>query len=301
MRKIAILVNVGAGSAGEEEAEQRYWDELCQEAGLDAHIELVKGGDLVQRCQELADSKRFDVIAAAGGDGTQSTVAGVLHERDHCMGVLPRGTLNHFSKDLGIPQTMPEALAVLHHGEECRVDLAEVNGRIFVNNSSIGIYSKAVLERDQALRRGGNKWVHMTRAFFKQWLSFPTYRVRIESDAFKGLRKASLLFIGNNRYELAFPKPGTRNALDGGLLCLYIPRATTRMGLVRQSIRAWLGLAFKDTDFDTLDSAHIRIDSKRSRLTVSIDGEVTSMRPPLDYRILPKALRVMAPQTKPHE
>lgn len=294
--RVAIIANAGAGSAGEKDEEVRFWDSAISRSGLDAKAFLVPGPELLDTARRLADSGDYDVIAASGGDGTLSAVAGALTGRtDVVMGLLPRGTLNHFSKDLNIPQEIDESLPILQTGIVKSVDVATLNDRVFINNSSVGMYSQAVADRDRALEEGGNKWVEMTRAMLKQWWQFRVYRLRIECGGFEGSRKTPLLFVGNNRYELAFPKPGTRNSLEDGILCLYIPRTTSRWGLFRLSIRAWLGFAFRDRDFDTIDTHKITIRSKKVRLTVSVDGEVASFALPLKYSIQPKALRVMVP------
>jgi diacylglycerol kinase family enzyme len=88
---------------------------------------------------------------AGGGDGTSGTVAAVLVDTNVALGVLPMGTRNPFAKDLGNPLDRKPAVRTLFTGRIDCVDVAEVNGRVFVNNSSIGIYPQIARERNHAV------------------------------------------------------------------------------------------------------------------------------------------------------
>jgi diacylglycerol kinase family enzyme len=104
-----------------------------------------------------------------------------------------------------------------------------------------------------------------------------------------------LLFVGNNDYRLDIGAPGQRESLDDGQLCVLVMRKKTRTGLIAASIRALFGRARKD-EMVRLDGVErLRVDSRRSQLPVSLDGEVVSSAPPLDYKIRKQVLRVIAP------
>ena len=105
-----------------------------------------------------------ELVVAGGGDGTLSAVAAALVGTDTALGVLPMGTLNHFAKDLGIPLKLEKAVQTLFTGKIARVDVGEVNGRIFLNNSSIGFYPRIVQARKREQRRGRSKWVAFAQA-----------------------------------------------------------------------------------------------------------------------------------------
>ncbi len=99
-----------------------------------------------------------EIIVAGGGDGTVSAVASVVCKTDKTLGVLPLGTLNNFSKDLGIPQNIEDAVKIIAGNKVKTIDVGEVNGRIFINNSSIGLYPHIVKRREAQQRLGYGKW-----------------------------------------------------------------------------------------------------------------------------------------------
>jgi diacylglycerol kinase family enzyme len=110
-------------------------------------VRVTPGKSLREAAARAVADPTCAVVVAGGGDGTVNAVAGVLAGTEKPLGVLPLGTLNHFAKDLGIPHEVERAVQLLGTGAPRRVDVAEVNGRVFVNNSSIGVYPLAVRER----------------------------------------------------------------------------------------------------------------------------------------------------------
>ena len=123
---------------------------------------------LAEAALESAKAGEIDAVVVGGGDGSIRTVAGVLAGSEVPLGILPLGTLNHFAKDLGIPLHLGEAAEVIAKGAQRDVDLAEVNGETFINNSWIGIYPYMVLDRER--RRAHHKvakWMAMVPALFR--------------------------------------------------------------------------------------------------------------------------------------
>src|SRR3954471_9052580 len=114
------------------------------------------GGDIPDLCHE-AKARAPAVIIAGGGDGTINAVAGVCVESGIPLGVLPLGTLNHFAKDMGIPLQTESAVETLLGGNVVHVDVGEVNGKLFLNNSSVGLYPSIVREREKWQRNGDSK------------------------------------------------------------------------------------------------------------------------------------------------
>src|SRR5688572_12855412 len=149
MMNLIVLLNAKAGSvtstALREEAERVRQAFLGH--GVDVHVRPVAGFQLAKEAKHAATAG-VDAVVAAGGDGTISSIAGVLAGGKVPLGVLPLGTLNHFAKDLGIPLDLSAAAKVILEGHVREVDVAEVNGHVFINNSSIGIYPQVVRDRD---------------------------------------------------------------------------------------------------------------------------------------------------------
>jgi len=294
---IAVIVNGGSGGGND----QALVDQLAghfEAAGLHAEIELAHGGDEIITAVGNAVARRPPLIVAGGGDGTVSTVAAALVDTGIAFGVLPLGTLNHFAKDLGIPLELADAVAVLAHGEAGRVDVGEVNGRIFVNNSGLGLYPDIVHDRERQqkrLRRG--KWPAFVWATLSALRRYPFLFVALVVDGKEVLRKTPFVFIGNNEYRMEGFAIGERSGLEDGLLSLYVAQRPGRWRLVQLALRALTGRLRQARDFDAITATDIVVQSKRKRIRVATDGEVTVMTPPLKYRVRPASLIVMRPRT----
>ena len=137
--KIEVIVNSGSGP-GHEDGIQQVLTEAFKAAGVDAKINLARTGSEVTTLAQQAAKGDADTVVAGGGDGTISSVAAALIGKDKRLGILPFGTMNHFAKDLFIPLELEGAIGTIVAGHETKVDVGEVNGEIFINNSSLGLY-----------------------------------------------------------------------------------------------------------------------------------------------------------------
>lgn len=277
--------------------------------GTDPHLvedEFAKAGVLVA-VYEVGDERSpleaarqavrdgAETIVAAGGDGTVSAVASVAVEHDRTIGVVPIGTLNHFALDLGIPLEVPAAVRIIESAKTKEVDVGELNGRVFVNNSSLGVYPQVVQLRERQQRRGWAKW---TAFFWAVWATIeriPFLAVRLTAEAAAMVHRTPLVFVGNNDYALSGLRAGTRECMTGGNLCLHVVKARSGWELVRRSFAILLGLARGPDEIESLQTREAWVESRRRDVDVSLDGEVVAMEPPLHYRILPRALRVIVP------
>jgi diacylglycerol kinase family enzyme len=244
----------------------------------------------------LARRGDLDAVVAAGGDGTVSAVAaGVVGSgADVMLGVIPLGTLNHFSKDLGI-KDVESAIDAIAKGETRRVDVGEVNGRVFINNSSIGLYPEIVVQRDEERHaKKIGKWHAMLRAAWLILVRFPLLHVAIALAGKVFSARTPVVFVGNNEYEINVLKLGVRKRLDGGALSVYTFKTTSRLRMLWVALKEILQRGNPpELEVHAVDRADI-VTSKRT-VKVALDGEVTRMRPPLTYRSVPGALRVFAP------
>jgi len=294
--KATVLVNRESGLSDADERRLEGEVRAAFEAvGVDADVRLVLGESLADEAR-AALARRVDVVVAAGGDGTMNAIASVLAGRDTPMGILPRGTLNHFAKDLGIPLDLASAARVIAEGRIVAVDVGRVDDRIFLNNSSLGVYARALVQRDAQRRRFGmKKWTAMALAVLKTFRRSPMLQVRLVTGEQSNVRKAPLVFIGNNHYQLDLFNVGRRARLDQGKLSLYVVNTATRWRFIKLVFRAAVGRLRQSRDFDQESVTELRIETRRSRLHVALDGEITRLKPPLEYRIWPAALRVIVP------
>jgi len=293
VKRAVTIINAGGGSV-DEDAEGRVRAALA-EAGIDSDVAVLAATAIEQHVTAALESG-VRLVIAAGGDGTVGTIAGILAGTDTALGILPLGTLNHFARDVGIPADLDEAAALLAMGREQKVDVAEVNGKIFINNSAIGLYPMMVLDRDAQQRRlGRSKWLALIVASARTLARFGHQRLRLTVNGRPAPADTPLLFVGNNDYRLELPDAGSRDSLNDGRLCVLVMRSTGRAGFLAATARALFGRT-RGNDMVRLDGVTtLRVESRRSVLPVAIDGETKHMKPPLDYRIRPGALKVIAP------
>lgn len=298
MNKIVVIVNASAG-LGYCGGWTAALEEKFRALGVEADITLAKSGEEMIARARRAVQEGAPLVVAGGGDGTINAVASVLVDTPASLGVLPLGTLNHFAKDLKIPLDLDAAVANAVRGVALRVDVGEVNGRIFLNNSSLGIYPDLVRDREQQQRHlGRGKWPAFGRALFGVLRRFPFLSVRLKINDDEHLRRTPFVFIGNNEYAQGLTL-GARERLDTGKLSMYVAQKPTRLGLLRYAVHALFGTLQEARDFDVLSSPSLTIETRHRQLRVATDGEVTMMRPPLCYRSRAAALSVIVPATAP--
>jgi diacylglycerol kinase family enzyme len=294
--RATVVINAASGVKDrkiDEEAE-RIRAGLAA-AGVEPTVLEVAGPELTHAAARAAKGGA-DVVVMAGGDGTMSAGAAALAGGPCAMGVVPLGTLNHFARDLGIPQELDAAVATVATGIVRRVDVGEANGRIFLNNASIGFYPHAVKAREkQQEEEGRGKWLAMARATLDTLRKFPVVRVTLQLPAGAARISTPLVFIGNNRYEMTLLDLGKREVLDGGELWLYVASDRGRAGLVSLAFRTALGRLDQARDFVGLAVAELTIDDRRRRIPIAFDGEVCEVDSPLRCRIRPGALPVIVP------
>jgi diacylglycerol kinase family enzyme len=275
--KTAVLINRGGGSVGE----RKLIEQALAAAGLDCDIQWLEGSGL-PKAAKAAASAGAELVVAGGGDGTISCVAGALAGTKTKLGVLPLGTLNHFARDLGIPAKLEDAAKLLATGKARAVDVADVNGRVFVNNSAIGLYPLMVLDREaQQAHLGRSKRWAMAIAAARTLFRFSHRRLTLTVNDRTAVVDTPLLFVGNNAYKMDLPGAGTREALDRGELFVVVLRRKSRLGFCLASVRALFGRSRAD-DVVRIDGVEtLKVGSSRHHLAVSLDGESVHLKPPL--------------------
>jgi diacylglycerol kinase family enzyme len=294
-RTIEVIINTKSGSAVRESILDERLRSISEPAGCRVYIRHARFGEEVLDFALAAMDSHADTIVAGGGDGTVSTVASTLVGSDKRLGVLPLGTLNHFAKDLHIPHGLEEAARTIIEGREMKVDVGDVNGRIFINNSSIGLYPQIVKQRQSVQRLGHGKWPSLLWAVVSVMRRFPTLNVRIEVDGEELAHKVPFVFVGNNEYKMEGFRIGGRERLDQGKLSVYLTRSTGRFGLLRLGILALLGRLQNAKEFYATLTEELWVETRRKHISVATDGELNLMKTPLHYRTHPGALRVMVP------
>jgi diacylglycerol kinase family enzyme len=276
MPTTVVIVNEAAGLGGHQAAGRRAAEAL----GGELRVAGPGRGPAELAREAVASGARL--VVAGGGDGTVSAVAAALADTGVVLGVLPLGTLNHFAQDLRLPLALEPALAVLKAGKTVNVDVGEVNGRVFVNNASLGLYPEIVAGRLWHQGKGLRKWPAFLVAALGVLRRFPLLELRLDGH----WTRTPFVFVGNNVYATSGPGFGRRACLDAGCLCLVSTRVTSRLGLLKLLLPGRVAL-------DEACVPEAGIESRRPRLRVALDGEVAVLKPPLKFRVRQGALRVV--------
>jgi diacylglycerol kinase family enzyme len=244
-------------------------DELAAEAkrrGIRVHV--IREGD---DAAELARSADATALGMAGGDGSLAPIAAVAIERGLPFVCVPLGTRNHFARDLGLDRDDPVRALAAFDGAERPVDVGRVDGRVFLNNLSLGLYARLV-HRRKAGRRG--EALAGAKALWLVARHPRALRVTIDGEPVT----TRLVLVASNAYELSLFSLGERASLTDGLLHLY-------------TVRSWLPREWKERS-----SPRFTIDATERRLAGALDGEPIVLEPPIHCEIAPRALRVLVPK-----
>ena len=248
-------------------------------------VELHRGDDLQQLVRAALDAGA-DALAAAGGDGTQAIVATAAAEHGLPFACIPAGTRNHFALDLGVNRDdVVGALDAFVNGGEHVVDLGEVNGRVFVNNVSIGLYAEAV---QKAGYRNAKIRTLLDTAPTALAPTGSGLDLRWTAPNGTAHTSAAIILVSNNPYRLGNAVgSGTRPRIDTGQLGISVVPARRTGAAAEQEpstpLRRWSAPTFQ------IDSAQ--------PVPLGIDGESVVLPPPVRFRVRPRALRVrIAPQ-----
>jgi len=294
---VPVIVNHRGGTAAAlgDTLRNRLRDAFAA-AGVDADIRLVDGCDVADEVRRCASAP---LVVVGGGDGTLGSAAYARVESGGgALGLLPLGTRNHLAHELGIPDGLDEAAALIAAGHTRAIDLATVNDVGFVNNASIGFYPLMVRWRDaERERRNLPKWLATVPAVWATLRRLRHHRLRLAAEGRARPVTTPLLFVGNNHYELERGRVGKRVALDDGLLSVFAVSTHSRVGMVWFAVRTLAGRSDPERDFAALgDVPALTVHSRAGHVHVAVDGEVHRLVPPLRFAVRPGALTVVVPQ-----
>lgn len=262
MRVGYLIVNPRSGEDG-------AGDKLLRAArarGIECHL-LRRGDDAA----ELARRADADAIGVAGGDGSLAAVAAVAIERDLPFVCIPVGTRNHFARDVGLDRRDPVAALAAFTGIERRIDVGTVNGHVFLNNVSLGLYADLVYRREHHRRRG--EALAGLRALPRLARERHRLQARLDGEPVR----ARILLVANNSYEVSLYTLGERSSLEEGRLHLY-------------AADGWL-----PTRWTERSGQSFRLEVGRVVTLAAADGEPLAVRSPLVFECRPRALRLLVP------
>ncbi|PZQ99505.1 MAG: diacylglycerol kinase [Cereibacter sphaeroides] len=296
--KLALVLNAASGKKDALTTGRKIRDKLSPVVREFLVYPARKGSAIVRAAQQ-AVKDGADVVIALGGDGTQSAVAGVLAGSDRVMAVLPGGTFNYFARGLGVGDTLDAALETILNGQIGTVDIGEVNGRIFLNNASFGIYPE-ILERREAIydRYGRSR----AAAYWSVLLSLldlrdPMHLALTVNGATRHFY-TPLAFAARSPYQLEGLGLDGADAVRAGHFALFLAKGKSPGGLMSAAFRLAMGRTARGQDFDLVISDDLLIETSHPTRLVAFDGEKARLTGPFHLRMRPGALSIILPKSK---
>ena len=238
------------------------------------------------------------MIIAAGGDGTINTVAGAAVGTGVPFGAVPLGTFNFFARNLGIPLEAGPAMQALLDGYTRPLHVGRVNERVFLINSSIGLYRRLQEEREQFKQRlGRHKLVAIISGFVTLLRHHRTYKVQMEVDGKPVTVRTPMLLFGMNTLQLEKLAVPVASCTEQGLLALLVLRPLSRFKLIGFAMRGALQGLGDAENLQTYCASQVTIHRRRARtMKVAIDGESMLCTLPLRYEVVRNGLNVIVPR-----
>lgn len=291
---ICILLNPGSGK-------KKRAVLASIDAAMDRHpgrfeLRVLKKGQDIAAAAQAAVDDGFPVLAAAGGDGTIAAVAGVVHGAGRTLGLLPSGTFNFFARGLDVPEETDAALDLLARGPTRAMPVAEVNGKLFLNNASLGLYPAILAVREGTYRRWGRSRLAAHWSMIVTFVRFHRpLALRVVIDGEEVRRRTPIAFVARSAFQLDFYGLDGVEAVRSGGFALFLAPEQSRWALFRFALRLAWGAAEAGRDYDVFTGQSIDIETAARRRLVARDGEREKMTSPFRFRIRPTDLTVIAP------
>jgi diacylglycerol kinase family enzyme len=298
---ITVILNVGSGHGDASSCEQQI------RAGLEAHgrahrVLVAGSAEQVEQQTRLAleEAGRYpQVIVAAGGDGTINLVAGLVMEQNLPFGVIPLGTFNYFARDLGIPLDPRAAAEAVATGHIRRVHVARVNGHLFLNNASFGLYRKLLEQREHDKQRFGRyRIVAVLSALVTLWRFRRVYTLRMELDGKPVTLRTPMLFLGLNSLQLEKLDLDVASCTNAGQMAVIALKPSSQWHLLGLALRGALQGLHDSPELRCHGASRVLVEQPGSRRTrVAVDGESFECSLPLRFEVVRDALQVVVPRT----
>jgi diacylglycerol kinase family enzyme len=293
-----VVLNSHAGTAARLSTE--VLAAMAVERGLDFRLDDRDDVPMDVRMREAAAGDA-DVVVAAGGDGTATAAAEALRGTDKILAVLPLGTANLLARDLCLPLAPDAWLDALPGMVPRSIDAGEVNGRLFLHKVVIGTVLETAVAREEIRERTDpGAAVEFVTKFVARLSYAGRFAVEIApKDGERRVEIVEALAVANNDYDEGLGRFFSRQRLDRGTLTLYVLHHLRLFHALRLVAEMFMGRWRRNRDIDIQHVEAVTIRTRRRRVKAMVDGEVGMLPTPLNFRILPRAVTVLAPPPTP--
>ena len=289
-----VIFNERAGTASAQGLTADALRAMFEDAGLRCHIDARSDLPLGERVGD-AVAGPAEIIVAAGGDGTITALAEALTGSPKSLAILPLGTVNALAKDLNIPLEIRQAVQALANGQRQLIDVGEGNGRTFLHKVVVGVIPAVAAGREFIRdRRDLAAKIGFLRYFMRRLQRAKRMAVLIRTpDGETRVERVQAIAVASNAYDEGLGQFFSRSALDKGTLTLYVLRHLTPGDVLRLTVSMLLGRWQNDDALSITSVDAVTITTHKELLKVMFDGEVETLRTPLEFSIRAKALSVI--------
>lgn len=303
---IQFVVNAAAGSS-DAQTRRDAIERALHEQGRKGVLHFCSPAEVTRVAEASAQRavRARTAVVAVGGDGTLNAVAQAAHAAGCAMGVVPQGTFNYFARTHGIPLDPTEAVHQLLRCRPVPVQVAGVNDRVFLVNASLGLYPDLLEDREAYKARfGRSRWVAFVAACATLLRAQRRLRVHIELSGTVRDVQTLTLFVGNNRLQLeqlgAEPEDTTSGTPGDGSMAALMLRPIGTPAMIGLMLHGAMGRLGEAAGVERFEFQHMvvkpTLPQGRRGVKVAFDGEVTSLRAPLEFRVLETPLYLLAPR-----
>lgn len=295
MDRVAVIYNARSGAllSGRGSPEERL-TELFAERGVSARLHAFEAATVAEDVRDLLDDSP-DALFVAGGDGTVRSVAAHLTGSEVPLGVLPAGTMNVLARDLGVPANLDAAVSALLAAPAQKIDVAAVNGELFLCSSTLAIWPHLGRLRERARGQFGWRVFRLVGQAARLVWRYPRMRLTVVVDGIPHEVRTRALVVSSNPLSTSPPIFG-RERLDTGVLAVYIAQDRTNWDLLAVATRLLDGSWLRDRRLLTYQGQTVEIRSSTlTFMSVMSDGEIAQLELPLTYEIRPRALTILCP------
>ena len=294
-----VIMNARSGEHGGDDT-RAVIEAALSNAGWQPEVWIAPEPAALPGLAQRARDSRPALIVAAGGDGTVNVVANAVADTGISFSVIPIGTFNYFARLHSIPDDIAAASRLSPGDAPISVGVGEVNGQVFLNNLSLGLYTSIIeaRERDKKIW-GRHRAVALISALWVAFKPAARRRVTLQTSTGETQMRVAMIFIGVNALQLEDANLPLGNELALGKLAVVTLKAAGPWKLFKAAVGMAMGTAHELEDVTIAAHEELRIAMRRPQTRVVIDGEIVRLRTPLAIRFRPAVLRLLRPQAAP--